>query len=131
MDASEPDSLMRARLCKLPSRLAAQAIAKMDERPTAVFCASDEVALGLIAGLDGLGLRVPQDISVVGFDGIEQAEHFIPALTTIQQDRIALGRRAAQSLMMQLKSQDEVRLNSIELVDVELMIRESTAPIKV
>ena len=110
-------------------RLAAEAIVAMEERPTAVFCASDEVALGLIAGLNGLGLQVPKDISVVGFDGIEQAEHFVPALTTIQQDRIALGRIAAQSLKGQMRGDATASSSSVQLVDVELIVRESTAPI--
>ncbi len=109
-------------------RLAAEAIVNMKDKPTAVFCASDEVALGLIAGLNGLGMRVPEDISVVGFDGIEQAEHFVPALTTIQQDRVALGLRAAQMLIAQMKGIETAKSESVQFVDVELMIRESTAP---
>jgi hypothetical protein len=61
----------------------------MAERPTAVFCAADMVAFGLIAGLQAGGLSVPGDISVVGFDDIDMSEYYVPSLTTIRQDRHA------------------------------------------
>lgn len=122
---------------------AARSIVAMSDRPSAVFCASDMVALGLIAGLTQGGLRVPEDISVVGFDDIEQSAYAIPALTTVRQDRPRLGRRAAELLLGQL-----VRLEGAsgaeagadpgpsgtlaqpvaENLDVELIVRASSAP---
>ena len=75
---------------------AASRIIAMDERPTAVFCSADMVAFGLIAGLQAGGLSVPGDISVVGFDDIEMSEYYVPALTTVRQDRRRLGRRIEQ-----------------------------------
>lgn len=106
---------------------AALRFVQMEERPTAVFCASDMVAFGLIAGLMQAGIRVPDDISVVGFDDIELAEYYVPALTTIRQHRHALGVRAARTLLEMLGG-DQPRAPSVELIGVELAARDSTAP---
>lgn len=111
---------------------AAQTILGMKHRPSAVFCASDMVAFGLIAGLMAGGVRVPQDISVVGFDDIEQSEYFIPSLTTIRQDRRRLGKEAAAMLRRQLTTRLEGDNEAaadprIEMIDVELIARDSTA----
>lgn len=103
---------------------AAARILAMAERPTAVFCAADMVAFGLIAGLHAGGLSVPRDISVVGFDDIEMSGSFVPALTTIRQDREALGRAAAAVLRERLEGRaDTPRVT----VPVTLVVRDSTA----
>ncbi|CUH68908.1 HTH-type transcriptional repressor CytR [Thalassovita autumnalis] len=107
---------------------AAAKIAAMAERPTAVFCASDMVAIGLISGLREAGLSVPEDVSVVGFDDIEMAAFASPPLTTIRQDRRTLGTRAADRLLARLKGKPADACPQIELVDVELIARGSTAP---
>lgn len=115
---------------------AAQRILKMAHRPTAVFCVSDMAAFGLIAGLTAAGVRVPQDISVVGFDDIEQSEYCIPALTTIRQDRRRLGEAGAALLLSQLDRAGVAHSDAIvepvdpeiQMFDVELIIRASTAP---
>jgi LacI family repressor for deo operon, udp, cdd, tsx, nupC, and nupG len=107
-------------------RDAARRILAMEERPTAVFCSADMVAFGLISGLQAGGLRVPEDISVVGFDDIEMSEYYVPPLTTIRQDRNRLGQRAAETLMARLgQTGDPVEAG---MVPVELVVRESTAP---
>ncbi|TYC64430.1 LacI family transcriptional regulator [Rhodobacterales bacterium] len=80
-------------------QMAAQKILAMDERPSAVFCASDQVAFGLMSTLSAGGLRVPEDISVIGFDDIELSEFYVPPLTTIRQNRRALGSKAAALLL--------------------------------
>ena len=67
------------------------------ERITAVFAANDQMALGLVHGLSERGLRVPDDISVVGFDDLPDARHFLPPLTTVRQDFAALGALALRS----------------------------------
>jgi LacI family repressor for deo operon, udp, cdd, tsx, nupC, and nupG len=106
---------------------AAQRILAMDERPTAVFCSADMVAFGLIAGLNAGGLRVPQDISVVGFDDIEMSEFYVPALTTIRQNRRLLGRRAAEVLLVRLAHPNS-SIGIEPKIPVELVVRASTAP---
>ncbi len=105
---------------------AAAKIIAMRDRPTAVFCAADTVAFGLIAGLHAGGLRVPEDISVVGFDDIDMSEYYVPALTTIRQDRVRLGRTAARQLLQQLTGPPSAA--GLQLLPVELVIRASTAP---
>lgn len=105
---------------------AAQKIISMTDRPTAVFCASDMVAIGLISGLEAAGLSVPHDISVIGFDDIEMAEYTVPSLTTIRQDRRGLGTRAAHLLLNRLTSASNLEAQRIDLLDVTLTIRKST-----
>jgi len=105
---------------------AAERILAMAERPTAVFCAADMVAFGLMAGLKAGGLEVPGDISVVGFDDIEMSEFYVPALTTIRQDRNRLGRRAAETLLNRLAHPGS-EAGPEPLVPVELVLRDSTA----
>ncbi len=108
---------------------AAESIIAMDERPTAVFCASDQVAFGLISRLTEAGIRVPHDISVVGFDDIEQSEFFIPRLTTIRQNRHLLGTSAADLMLNGLEAHNTpVDVGFVHLLDVELIDRDSTAP---
>ena len=63
---------------------------------TAVFCASDEMALGAISLLYDLGLRVPDDISVIGFDNLKIGRMSIPKLTTVEQPMYEIGRQAMQ-----------------------------------
>lgn len=107
-------------------RDAADRIVAMDDRPTAVFCSADTVALGLIAGLHANGINVPSEISVVGFDDIDMAEYYVPALTTVRQDRVGLGRTAATQLRQQLTGTPGT--TSELLLPVELVVRGSTAP---
>lgn len=105
---------------------AATRILAMEDPPTAVFCSADLVAFGLIAGLQAGGVSVPRDISVVGFDDIEMSGSFVPALTTIRQDRPRLGRRAAEVLLARLGG--DVAPGPEALIPVELVVRASTAP---
>jgi DNA-binding LacI/PurR family transcriptional regulator len=70
-----------------------------DKSVTAVFCANDDMALGLLRALREVGRQVPEDVSVVGFDDIPDAEYFGPPLTTVRQDFDELGRRALGSLI--------------------------------
>jgi LacI family repressor for deo operon, udp, cdd, tsx, nupC, and nupG len=80
-------------------RRAFAALAAMGPRPTAVACANDEGAMGLIAAAHEAGLRVPRDLSVAGFDDIHFAQAFIPALTTVRQPRAEMGEAAMRLLL--------------------------------
>ncbi len=125
---ARPEWIIRGDFSMQSGHDAAARIRAMKDRPTAVFCASDMVAFGLIAGLTEAGIRVPHDISVVGFDDIEMSQFYIPALTTIRQDRRRLGCRAADLLLERLDPLTAERADSaIELVDVKLINRASTA----
>ncbi len=61
-------------------------------RPTAVFCGGDIMAMGAICAADEMGLRVPQDISLIGYDNVRNARYFSPALTTIHQPKDSWAR---------------------------------------
>lgn len=125
---SRPDWVIRGDFSLKYGHDAAGRIAAMSDRPTAVFCAPDEVAFGLISGFRTQGIRVPQDISVVGFDDIELSEYFIPGLTTIRQDRRHLGLRAATMLLDRLTGQTGALQPRVETIGVTLVERSGTAP---
>ncbi|MGH6925954.1 MAG: LacI family DNA-binding transcriptional regulator [Propylenella sp.] len=72
---------------------------KLARRPTAVFAAADDAAIGFIRTVRRAGVRVPEDVSVIGFDDIDSAELIDPPLTTMRQPRAELGRAAAQDLV--------------------------------
>ncbi|MFU8853340.1 LacI family DNA-binding transcriptional regulator [Micromonospora sp. SL1-18] len=93
---------------------------------TAVFVANDQMALGVLRALHERDRRVPQDVSVVGFDDIPDAASFLPPLTTIHQDFAEVGRRCVQGLLRQIRN--EPADTGTVLVPTSLVIRSSTAP---
>lgn len=93
------------------------------ERPTAVFIASDLVAMGAIAGARSLGLNIPRDLAVVGFDDIPLARYMEPPLTTIRLPAFALG-FAAGDLLIRLLNGEEIRSPHV-LLETELVMRRS------
>ncbi len=97
--ALDPDLVFAGDYTLAAGAAAAEAIAQLRARPGAVFCSSDEMAIGLMGGLDAAGIGVPDEISVVGFDDIEFAAMARPALTTIHQPRRELGRTGARVLL--------------------------------
>lgn len=102
--------------------LAGENIAKSIERPTAVFCISDLMAIGLINGLTNLGISVPDNISVIGFDNISVCEFTVPPLTTISQDGFKIGEKAVNSIVERIENKCFIK--NIE-VEPELIIRGS------
>jgi DNA-binding LacI/PurR family transcriptional regulator len=92
---------------------------------TAVFAANDQMAIGVLRALHECGRRVPDDISVVGFDDVPEAAYLIPPLTTIQQDFDAVGRRAIEVVTQAIKGTE---LQPSPLVIPKLVVRKSTAP---
>jgi len=96
--------------------------------PTAIFASNDVMAMGVMDAVRSRGWRVPEDVSVVGFDDIPQAELVRPALTTVRQPLEQMGRVATQMLLDMLKN-PEKKVNRIEL-PTELIIRSSTQPLK-
>lgn len=94
-----------------------------EERPTAVFVASDMVAMGALREASDQGLRVPKDIAVVGFDDITAARFITPALTTIHVPTFGLGWSAAELLIRFIENDIPDKIHV--LLDTELVIRES------
>jgi DNA-binding LacI/PurR family transcriptional regulator len=91
---------------------------------TAVFAANDHIALGLLWALHEAGRRVPEDVSVIGFDDIPESAFFTPPLTTVRQDFVELGRRAVGLILRVLAGEAEA---SVPLVEPTLVVRSSTA----
>lgn len=76
----------------------ARKLMSLGKKFTAVICTNDMMALGAMKAFQESGLRIPQDVSVVGFDGIDLAQYWQPSLTTMQADKIAFGRKAFELL---------------------------------
>lgn len=91
---------------------------------TAVFAANDQMALGLIHGLTERGIRVPDDMSVVGFDDLPDARHFLPPLTTVRQDFRALGRLVIREL---IAAMDGREVEESEHIEPTLVVRASSS----
>ncbi|WP_428966869.1 LacI family DNA-binding transcriptional regulator [Micromonospora fluostatini] len=99
-----------------------------DPAVTAVFCASDQLALGLLRALHEAGRRVPDDVSVVGFDGTPDGAHFLPPLTSVRQDFAELGRRSLRLLLERIGPSGQTANPRHDLLVPDLVIRHSTAP---
>ena len=78
-----------------------------DEPPTGVICSNDLMAIGVLQEATELGLRVPDDLSVVGFDGIEATEWTQPALTTVEQPIDVIAKTAIAALGTQIEDPDQ------------------------
>jgi LacI family transcriptional regulator len=96
------------------------------EPPTAVFAASDQMALGVYEALRRRGLRVPADVSVVGFDDLPEASWSSPSLTTVRQPLSDMGRLAVRTVH-RLVQRETIESPRVELA-TELVVRDSTAP---
>lgn len=96
-----------------------------DPTITAVFCANDEMAFGLMRALHENDLRVPQDVSVIGVDGIELSEFSSPPLTTVKQDFALMGHELVRLVMDQVRHQAS---HERVLIPTTLLVRATTAP---
>lgn len=99
----------------------------LPQPPTAVFCHSDIMALGALSWAKRQGLRIPEDLSIIGFDNISLAEFCDPPLTTVSQPRFDIGREAMLLLLNQLSGQFVD--SGSRLLDCELIVRGSTSKI--
>ena len=106
---------------------AGETFASMQKRPTAIICMSDQMAIGVIQALVSHGIRVPEDISVTGFDDIPYAHCNNPTLTTLSQPAATIGSTAMDLLLRVINGED---LGHSEIIlPTELIIRQSTRPI--
>jgi LacI family transcriptional regulator len=96
------------------------------KRPTAIFASNDEMAAGVLAVAHGLGLAVPEQLSVVGFDDAPLASQVWPALTTIRQPIPSMAAQAAELLLRQLRGESSDR--SAHVVESTLVFRQSHGP---
>lgn len=93
---------------------------------TAIVAGSDFMAIGILRALTEQGLSVPEDVSLIGFDDIDFCQYTVPSLTTVRQDRVAMGRGAVERLVALIEETEEV---SPLVLPTRLIIRKSTAPV--
>ncbi|MBW5448650.1 substrate-binding domain-containing protein [Cohnella sp. CFH 77786] len=105
---------------------AMQTLLAKPAKPTAVVCCSDYAALGAIDAARDAGLSVPDDISVIGFDDLEIARNVRPALTTVRQDMLSIGRKSVELLDEMIQNPDCPA--PAVIFPTELIIRETCAP---
>ncbi len=98
----------------------------LPERPTAILAINDLLAMGALRAISDAGLRVPEDISLVGYDDILMARFLVPRLTTVTKDIHVLGRAAVRLLLARI--QEPERPRQTERYPARLIVRESTGP---
>ncbi|MBL8130963.1 MAG: LacI family DNA-binding transcriptional regulator [Anaerolineae bacterium] len=109
-----------------PGYEAAHRLLEGGEAFTAVFAGNDDLALGVLRAFSEAGIRVPAEVSVIGFDDARHAAFVQPSLTTIRLDLVALGRIAAKYLIELIE--DDAMIPHQRVLTPELIVRESTAP---
>jgi LacI family transcriptional regulator len=102
---------------------AMQELMALSDRPTAVCCANDEMAIGALRAALKLGLKVPEDVSITGFDMTPSSEHVAPAITTVRQPISELGVAAARAVFQLMEGKDRP---SSKVFPAELIVRRST-----
>jgi DNA-binding LacI/PurR family transcriptional regulator len=102
---------------------------QLDPRPTAVFTANDPMAIGAVYACREAGLRVPEDISIVGAGNIEGPHHPNPFLTTVDWPRTELGRVAGELLLRAMQASTQARPEG-KVFEPRLLVRQSTGPIR-
>ena len=104
-----------------------QAALKLIENPLpeGLLVGSDDIALGVLKAFKDKGIRIPQDIQIIGYDDIAFAKHFTPALTTVKQDRELIATTAAKKLL-QLINNPNIKVEEVIRIPVELVLRETT-----
>lgn len=102
--------------------------AVLKRHPTAVFAINDETALGLMRGFHERGIRVPQDISVLGYDDIDLDEYVVPRLSSVHQPVVTMGEQATELLINRIHNRRQAA--QVVALPVDFRQRESTGPVK-
>lgn len=101
-------------------------ILELEEQPTALFCASDMLAIGAMQAINEIGKSVPEDYSIVGFDGIDVGQLISPRLTTIRQNSDKMGKIAGNSILQMIHDKNKRRITETIAVDTLLITGETT-----
>jgi DNA-binding LacI/PurR family transcriptional regulator len=124
----DSDLVIEAKEYDVPSGYeCAKQLLDLPNPPTAIYAMCDLSALGAYKAIQEKGLTVGKDISVLGFDDIELAKHAYPSLSTIRQDRQAIGKKLAETLNKSINNQ---KTQSKVLIPTQLIARASTGPLK-
>ncbi|TKB43549.1 LacI family DNA-binding transcriptional regulator [Thalassotalea mangrovi] len=120
--------LVEGDFCYWSGLNASEYFTRMDNPPTAIFSMNDEMAIGAIKGLLEKGYKIPEDISITGFDDIDVCKYFSPAITTVAQPAEKIGIKSAELLFDLLSDKKIKQLEHI--LPYEFIIRNSTAAVK-
>jgi LacI family transcriptional regulator, galactose operon repressor len=123
---ADPDLIAKGNFTGESGRAAASRLLSLEDPPTAIFAFNDEMAVGAMRVAEQRGLRLPEELSIVGFDDLEKAEIVTPALTTVRQPLAEMGRMAV-SLLTRLVEDQPIEAMRVELA-TKLIVRDSTAP---
>jgi LacI family transcriptional regulator len=105
---------------------ALQKLSELRERPTALLCSNDMTAIGVMREAFELGIKVPQELSVVGFDDIRMAEFLTPPLTTVQMSQSELAKLAFEALLKEVKRETPAPEGTEYVLKTRLVLRSST-----
>ncbi|UCD82036.1 MAG: LacI family DNA-binding transcriptional regulator [Desulfobacterales bacterium] len=121
----DPDLVLQTQYSLVHGREGAKSLLNANNPPTAIFCSNDFLAVGAMEGARELGLEVPGDLSIVGFDDMEIASFIRPSLSTIRQPAYQMGKLGVEILLNQLK--DKYSGSVHKILETSLVIRDSTS----
>ena len=124
--AIEPDLIVECGPTIEDGYQTALKLLKLSHRPTAIIAVNDLLAISTIRAAGDMGLRVPDHVSVVGFDNIPMANYLMPRLTTVTKDAYTAGRNAFEMLQARMQNPDLPR--QVIHIPAKLIVRESTGP---
>ena len=122
----EDDLIIRCGATIQDGYQAAEKLLQLPIRPTALIAVNDLLAIGVMRAAIDLGLKIPQDLSVVGYDDIPFARYMVPRLTTVSKDVVGLGREAVKLLLARIQEPDRPRQTLT--FSPKVIVRESTGP---
>lgn len=102
---------------------------ELEDKPTAIFCSSDMLAIGAIKAIEEHNMSVPEDFSIIGFDGITLGQLISPRLTTVKQDTKMMGEIAGRNIIQMIKNNKKQHIGETIEIDCDLTIGESTRAI--
>ncbi|PHZ85149.1 LacI family DNA-binding transcriptional regulator [Paremcibacter congregatus] len=126
--AVKSELIVQGMFCHSGGREAAATLLALDPRPTAIFSSNDEMAIGAMASIDAQGMKIPDDISIVGFDDHVMSQIVLPPLTTIHQPIEQMATEAV-SLLGKVTKQDKSMLQTRIFLEYDLKVRKSAAPL--
>lgn len=123
-----PEYIQESAFSREGGHTAALRLLRLIPRPTAIVAGNDLIALGALSAIRELGLKCPQDVSIIGFDALEFTEFTEPALTSVYQSGYQLGSAAARVLLDKIANPDQPAQSMV--LDVELRVRNSVSPVE-
>ncbi len=121
----DPALVLQGDFAPASGQACARAFFAMPERPTAIFVGNDQMAYGVLSVAQQLGVRIPEDVAIVGFDDIPLSGYIRPALTTVHQPFFEMGQRAAELLLSLVASPDAAAQNGAQSAPVHIQLATS------